>query len=196
MTEKFAESLIESLIESYKAELLKEVGGSIYQVCKSDSVSLSSAWIDVTEQTYNDAGLYPEYGRRILYTSDQLAAAILKATKPLVEEVERLQEEDNLPVRYYQPNGKGPVYAVYESSSIDFVEKLRNQLTVAQEELRSRDDFIAMLQETQKDQLAKAEQRVAEACALYIHSTKGAVGSINMAEAVLSGEWRKFMKEV
>ena len=44
-------------------------------------------------------------------------------------------------------------------------------------------------------ELAKAEQRVAEACALYIHSTKGAVGSINMAEAVLSGKWRKFVKE-
>ena len=69
-------------------ELLKEVtskdvlGEPVYQVCKSDSASLSSAWIDVTEQTYNDAGLYPEYGRRILYTSNQLAAA--------QEEIERL----------------------------------------------------------------------------------------------------------
>ena len=80
LTQDFAEALI----ESYKAELLKEVQGGqpdlrepVYQICKSDSVSLSSAWIDVTEQTYNDAGLYPEYGRRILYTSDQLAAAQL-----------------------------------------------------------------------------------------------------------------------
>ena len=71
----------EAIISAYKAELLKEVQGGqpdlgepIYQVCKSNSVSLSSAWIDVTEQTYNDAGLYPEYGRRVLYTSDQLAA--------------------------------------------------------------------------------------------------------------------------
>ena len=43
--------------------------------------------------------------------------------------------------------------------------ELKKQLAAAQEELRSRDDFISMLQETQKDQLAKAEQRVAEACA-------------------------------
>jgi len=79
------------LIESYKAELLKEVGEPIYQVCKSDAISLSSAWIDVTEQTYNDVGLYPEYKRRILYTSDQVAAAVAKATKPLEEEIKRLE---------------------------------------------------------------------------------------------------------
>lgn len=80
------------LIESYKAELLKEVGEPVYQVCKSDSISLSSAWIDVTEQTYNDAGLYPEYGRRILYTSDQVAAAIIKATKPLEEQLSKAEQ--------------------------------------------------------------------------------------------------------
>lgn len=86
-----------------------------------------------------------------LYTSDQLAAAVARATKPL---------EDSLAV----------------------VKKDRADL------------YMETL--TLRDQLAKAEQRVAEACALYIHSTKGAVGSINMAEAVLSGEWRKFVKEV
>ena len=146
-------------------ELLKEVGEPVYQVCKSDSISLSSAWIDVTEQTYNDAGLYPEYGRRILYTSDQLAAAIAKATKPLEEEVARLQEEDNLPVRYYQPNGKGLVYAVYGSSSIDFVEELRTQLAAAQEEIQKlRQDLLTSYGESEElsGQLAKAEQRVAE----------------------------------
>lgn len=56
---RFAEALV--------AEIQRR-GEPVYQVCKSDSVSLSSAWIDVDSQTYDDAGLYPEYGRRILYT--------------------------------------------------------------------------------------------------------------------------------
>lgn len=102
-----------------------------------------------------------------LFTSDQVAAAILKATGPLEKEIERLQEEGNLPVRYYQPNGKGLVYAVYGSSSIDFVEELRAQL-------------------------AKAEQRVAEACALtYLED----YDLTDIAERVRAGEWRKFVKE-
>lgn len=40
----------------------------IYQICKADSVSIHSAWVDVDKQAYDDAGLYPEYGRRMLYT--------------------------------------------------------------------------------------------------------------------------------
>ena len=46
----------------------------IYQLSKANS-SVSSAWIDVDEQTYSDAGLYPEYGRRRLYPEAQLLAA-------------------------------------------------------------------------------------------------------------------------
>lgn len=46
----------------------------IYQLSKADS-SVSSAWIDVDEQTYSDAGLYPEYGRRRLYPEAQLLDA-------------------------------------------------------------------------------------------------------------------------
>ena len=146
----------EAAIESYKAELLKEVGEPIYQVCKSDSISLSSAWIDVTEQTYNDAGLYPEYGRRILYTSDQVAAAILKATKPL-----------------------------------------EDQLAAAQEEIKRLKDSVEFWESYSKaklgDQLAKAEQRVAEACALtYLED----YDMTDIADRVRDGEWRKFVKEV
>ena len=40
----------------------------IYQICKADSVSVHSAWVDVDKQAYDDAGLYPEYRRRMLYT--------------------------------------------------------------------------------------------------------------------------------
>ena len=39
----------------------------VYQICKADSVSISTAWIDVQKQQYDDAALYPEYGRRVLY---------------------------------------------------------------------------------------------------------------------------------
>lgn len=90
------EYFTEALIESYKAELLKEVGEPVYQVCKSDSISLSSAWVDVTEQAYNDAGLYPEYGRRILHTSDKVAAAIAKTTKPLEEKLSWLDYTEKM----------------------------------------------------------------------------------------------------
>lgn len=40
----------------------------VYQVCKKDSHCISSAWIDVEKRAYEDAGMYPEYGRRTLYT--------------------------------------------------------------------------------------------------------------------------------
>ncbi len=115
-------SFAEALVSAYKAELLKEVVepvaivGELSEPTRSEVVGKG-----------NPLGRY-------LFASDQVAAAILKATQTLDEEVARLQEEDNLPVRYYQPNGKGPVYAVYGSSSIDFVEELRTQLAAAQEE--------------------------------------------------------------
>lgn len=75
-----------------REQILALAGEPLYQVCKSDSVSLSAAWIDVDAQTYQDAGLYAEYGRRVLYTADQ----VLAARKDLEQEVERLKvERDN-----------------------------------------------------------------------------------------------------
>lgn len=47
-------------------------------------------------------------------------------------EIERLKEEGNMPVKYYQPNGKGQVYAVYGSSSINFADSLLEQLATSQ----------------------------------------------------------------
>lgn len=43
-------------------------------------------------------------------------------------EIERLKEDGNMPVKYYQPNGKGQVYAVYGASSINFADSLLEQL--------------------------------------------------------------------
>lgn len=79
-------------------QIIAAVGEPIYQVCKSDSVSLSSAWIDVTKQTYTDAGLYSEYGRRTLYTAD----AILYAAKPLLEHISELEENAATMKGYYE----------------------------------------------------------------------------------------------
>jgi hypothetical protein len=45
-----------------------KTGEPIYQICKADSVSVHSSWVDVDKQAYDDAGLYPEYRRRMLYT--------------------------------------------------------------------------------------------------------------------------------
>ena len=76
--------------------------------------------------------------------------------------------------------------------------ELRDQLATAREEIRSRDDFISMLQETQKDQLATAEQRVAEACALQVATEIKFpwFDADRVAKEIRSGEWRKFVKEV
>lgn len=201
-------------IKTKYADLLKEVGEPVYQVCKSDSISLSAAWIDVTEQTYNDSGLYPEYGRRILYTSDQLATAILKATKPLEDEIVKWREASR--VKHLEAidwAGKHQAISHQLAAVQEENGRLENQVLARDAELWGRTQEILELNDQLakaeqlwqvaqgrcdglEEKLAKAEQRVAEACALYIHSTKGAVGSINMAEAVLSGEWRKFVKEV
>ena len=40
----------------------------VYQICRADSVSISTAWVNVQKQQYEDAALYTEYVRRVLYT--------------------------------------------------------------------------------------------------------------------------------
>ena len=46
-----------------------------------------------------------------------------------------------------------------------------------------------------EEKLAKAEQRVAEACALAIYSECNSYSEVSQA-IIRSGEWRKFVKEV
>ena len=162
ISEKFAEVLI----ESYKAELLKEVGEPVLYA----EFAEDGGWL-------GDASEYAAHLEepRALFTSDQVASAILKATKLVEDQLAAAQEE----------NGKLRKDAeTYGPEKI----AIQKQAWLEADRQRQINDL--------KDQLAKAEQRVAEACALYIHSTKGVVGSINMAEAVLSGEWSKFAKEV
>ena len=76
-----------------------------------------------------------------------------------------------------------------------------NQLTAAQEEMN---DWRNQAHQSQssfdrlQDQLAKAEQRVAEACALQVATeTKFRwLDAARVANEIRSGEWRKFVKEV
>ena len=60
------ERIANVLVPALKAE--GKTDEPIYQICKADSVSVHSAWVDVDKQAYDDAGLYPEYRRRVLYT--------------------------------------------------------------------------------------------------------------------------------
>ena len=74
------ESFYHAAIESYKAELLKEVEKPVGLVTFVDGECYSEL---------SDTAKLVEFDE--LFTSDQVAAAILKATGPLEEEVERLK---------------------------------------------------------------------------------------------------------
>lgn len=198
----------EALIESYKAELLKEVGEPVAELVLCISANgFGTEWR--TDESAWWSAVEPERRAKV-FTSDQLAAAILKATKPLEEKIERLKRQSANRLIGLCKGGEDN-------------DELRTQLAAAQEEIRSREDFIAMLQETQKDQLAKAEQLwqiaqgrcdgleeklakvgqlVAEACAELAYAElddpflSGHGYANRVSEAIRSGEWRKFVKEM
>lgn len=135
----------EALIESYKAELLKEVGEPV-------------AVTNHAQLGYVTDGMHPDIplamwaketsysGANIaLYTSDQVAAAILKATKAL----EKLLH--NTSVQFD---------AAWRTAT-----ELRTQLAAAQEEIKTvteQKNRMWFEMQTAQDQLATAEQRVAE----------------------------------
>lgn len=178
MSPDIAAEFAEAIIESYKEGLLKEVGEPVYQVCKSDSVSLSAAWIDVTEQTYNDAGLYPEYGRRILYTSDKLAAA--------QEENGRL--ENQVLARDAELWGR-----------TQEILGLKDQLAKAEQQTKELSDSVAqkvaeacsayMLNKNYNSLEFDRKYSAKEFCA-------GQKSTVEfLAKMIRSGEWRKFLKE-
>lgn len=110
------ESFYHAAIESYKAELLKEVGAPVGLVTFVDGECYAEL---------SDTAKLVEFDE--LFTSDQVAAAILKATGLLEKEIERLK---TVPMKYRRM-------------------AFNAQLQDENNELRT--------------QLAKAEQRVAEA---------------------------------
>ena len=81
------------------------------------------------------------------------------------------------------------------------IEQLRAAYAAAQEEinlLKAAVSHEADVADSYKDQLAKAEQRVAEACALQVATETRFhwLDAARVAKEIRSGEWRKFVKEV
>ena len=123
-----------------------------------------------------------------LYTSDQVTAVILKATKPLEDQLAAAQEECE-----FQRNA--------HKQAEELMLEQGNQLAAEQEEMN---DWRNQAHQSQssfdrlQDQLAKAEQRVAEACALQVATEIKFhwLDAARVAKEIRSGEWRKFVKEV
>ena len=145
------EAFFNAAIESYKAELLKEAGEPVLYT----EFAEDGGWL-------GDASEYAEHLEEphALFTSDQVAAAILKATKPLEDQLAAAQEANEHWQRATAEN---------ENKWIEV-----------------------------NDKLAKAEHRVAEACALQVATeTKFHwLDAARVAKEIRSGEWRKFVKEV
>ena len=126
----------------------------------------------------------------MLEQSNQLAAAILKVTKPLEKEIERLK---TVPMKYRR--------MAFNAQLQDENNELRTQLAAAQE---ANEHWQRATAENENkwieanDKLAKAEQRVAEACALQVATeTKFHwLDAARVAKEIRSGEWCKFVKEV
>lgn len=186
----------EESIASYKAELLKEVGESVALVVKDsegEQLMYPAAIFKYKMASENDIISY-------LYTSDQVATAILKATGPLEEEVERL---------------KSLAIDLTRERDEQFVSlhELRAQLAAAQADnqelqrqnnrLRSDISDLETQYATQGAKLAATEQRVAEACSelcdeqnapAFEYSSEAVPGHF-LANEIRAGEWRKFLKE-
>ena len=162
------EYFAEALISSYKAELLKEVGEQVAWLNPNNRIP-----IDTVKKRLDRTDAFSEK----LYTSDQVAAAILKATGPLEEEIDRLESESEeyaqLQSRCFDGGGS-------HASVFDEVSELRAQLATAEQQAKELSDSVA--------------QKVAEACAdLLVDRFKHEVAG---TLAIRQGEWRKFVKEV
>lgn len=107
------ESFYHAAIESYKAELLKEAGEPVGLVTFVDGECYAEL---------SDTAKLVEFDE--LFTSDQLATAILKATGPLEKEIERLK---TVPMKYRR--------MAFNAQLQDENNELRTQLAAAQEEI-------------------------------------------------------------
>ena len=82
-TKRDVESFFYAAIESYKAELLKEVGEPVLYA----EFAEDGGWLGDTSE-YADHLEEPH----ALFTSDQVAAAVLKATKPLEDQLAKAEQ--------------------------------------------------------------------------------------------------------
>ena len=138
------EAFFNAAIESYKAELLKEVGEPV-------------AWLYESKQGHR---LVSEQRRTVhaydsetpLFTSDQVATAILKATKLLEDQLAAAQEE--IAKRQTQVE-----------AGIQLAEAAQRRAARVQEQLAKAEQLWQVAQgrcDGLEEKLAKAEQRVAE----------------------------------
>ena len=84
MSPDIAAKFAEALIESYKAELLKEVGEPVAYMC-SDEELCRKGYERFSRHNSGDWSIS-------VFTSDQVAAAILKATKPLEDQLAKAEQ--------------------------------------------------------------------------------------------------------
>ena len=228
-TKRDVESFFYAAIESYKAELLNEVG---------EPVAFLHQWIEYHPYGDTFAGepcsAITNDGKPFdksdtvtpLFTSDQVAAAVLKATKPLEEEITCLiVERDDLEAEKDEAeHAPWPEWAelllkmIRERTGYDGFDDqiegvdLPGELAEAfdyidadEKKLRAQLAKAEQLWQVAQgrcdgleEKLAKAEQRAAEACALQVATeTKFHwLDAARVAKEIRSGEWRKFLKEV
>lgn len=151
-----------------------------------------------------------------LFTSEQVAAAILNVTEPLEGEIERLKQQsanrliglckggednDELRAQLAAAQEECEFQRNAHKQAEELMLEQSNQLAAVQEEMN---DWRNQAHQSQsafgrlQDQLAKAEQRVSEACALQVATETKLhwLDAARVAKEIRSGEWRKFMKEV
>lgn len=182
----FSDTQVLKLFESYKAELLKKVGAPV-------------AWLYESKQGHR---LISDQRRCVhaydsetrLYVSDQVAAAIIKATKPLEERIQRRMDDIRL-------------QAERQVAIEDKCRDLSAQLAAAQEEIASMRGTVEELTRKYKehagakyafqDQLAKAEQlRTAYKSACAFIDSHVADPDITNEMAVLYESFCNYRKQV
>jgi len=92
-------------------------GEPVYQICKKDSQSISSAWVDVEKQAYEDAGIYPEYGRRTLYTRP--APSVPDDVARDAERYRWLRDHDHWPAPFSSSQEPEPIRGSDLDAAID-----------------------------------------------------------------------------
>lgn len=197
----FMVEFAEALISAYKAELLNEVGEPVLYA----EFAEDGGWL-------GDASEYADHLEEphALFTSDQVAAAILKETKPLEEEITCLiVERDDLEAEKDEAeHAPWPEWAelllkmIRKRTGYDGFDDQIEGVDLPGE-LAEAFDYIDADEKKLRAQLAKAEQLVSEACAKWIDRYAGihqkemlSDTAKSFADALRRGEWRKFVKEV
>ena len=193
-------------------ELLKEVGEPVLYA----EFAEDGGWL-------GDASEYADHLEEphALFTSDQVAAAILKATKPLEDQLAKAERRIAELIVELDHTRKQKNLLWFEFSiatqklaaAQEEIEQLRAALDAKsvlhldaekselKNQLAKAEQFWQIAQgrcDGLEEKLAKAEQRVAEACALQVATETRFhwLDAARVAKEIRSGEWRKFVKGV